>query len=378
MKLVYVIRSAQSGGVESHVISLIEAFRATHDILLITLTRDQPNQAFVKLGVRILQLTDRAEQSPAAFASVLRLKRIFMTEAPDVVHLHGIRPVFIGGIAARLARVKNVVSTFHSSLALMSLDASGRSKPVKLFLSRAMHACGVVLSSHSVVVAGHIRTELLQVLKPISFLPSLPGTSRISVVYNGIDLSRFAGALPPPRPPSSPIIIGYVGRLDPKKGVDDLISAFARLRESHVDTELHIVGEGWDEPRLRAEASRLNVLSEVRFWGHQDDVISIARSFDVFVLPSLSEGMPLTIIEMMALAVPVIATKIGGIPEQIVDGENGVLVDVRRPEQIFKNLQRLIDEPQLARQMAGKGLERVHELFDSRTMLKRIEIIYSS
>jgi len=104
--------------------------------------------------------------------------------------------------------------------------------------------------------------------------------------------------------------------------------------------------------------------------------MTLARDFDVFVLPSLSEGMPLTIIEMMAVGVPVIATRVGGIPEQIEDGVSGLLVEVRNSQQIAEQIWKLLHDPQLAQRMTRAARERALRLFDDRVMFRSLESLY--
>ena len=171
-------------------------------------------------------------------------------------------------------------------------------------------------------------------------------------------------------------IVGTVGRLSPQKATEDFIEAAALLRRRFPDAQFLIVGEG----ERRAELERLVVArglsASVRFTGYRQDVPRLLAAMDVFVLSSLYEGMPFSILEAMAAARPVVATRVDGVPEVVAEGETGVLVPPREPEQLADAIGFLLVHPDRAREMGRRGRERVRAHFSWERMVETIERLY--
>jgi glycosyltransferase involved in cell wall biosynthesis len=181
-----------------------------------------------------------------------------------------------------------------------------------------------------------------------------PG-SRIRVVPVGISLDAFR------RPRSRPDSMGrrrwivYVGRLVREKGVRDLIEAFAELRV--LDTALMLVGDGADRSKLGSLAGSLGVGGRVRFTGGVPNETAAAylQHADVAVLPSWYEERGRVLLEAMAAGTPVVATRTGGIPETVRDGENGLLVSPRDPRTLAATIHRLLSDERLAKSLVAAG-----------------------
>jgi glycosyltransferase involved in cell wall biosynthesis len=158
----------------------------------------------------------------------------------------------------------------------------------------------------------------------------LPG-SRIEVLENTIDLGgvdevKAADLTGELGVPVESFFFGSVGRLTRVKGHVFLLRAFARIHQQRPETRLLIVGEGPEEAALLTVANELGIEPCVHFLGFREDVVSILKSIDVFVLPSLQEGLPVTVLEAMACLLPIVATRVGGVPGAVVDGQTGLLV----------------------------------------------------
>lgn len=184
--------------------------------------------------------------------------------------------------------------------------------------------------------------------------------SRCTVIYNGIDTRRFVAA---DRRDQVMPIIAVVARLIPEKGVDVLLHACVRIRD--IPWHLRIVGHGTEEERLRAIAVRLGLTDRVEFLGLRDDVEATLSEASINVHPCLwEEAFGLTIAEAMAAGCVTIASRIGGIPELITDGETGVLVPPGDDRQLAAALRELLKEPERRRQMATAARRVVEEKFD--------------
>ena len=164
--------------------------------------------------------------------------------------------------------------------------------------------------------------------------------------YLGIPGDRFA--------------VGWIGRMTAVKRTDDVLIAFKSLRDSGVDAVLCMVGDGPDRLPLEQRAHELGVARDTVFLGYQEDVAPFYAAFDVLVLPSGNEGTPVTVIEALAAERPVVATRVGGVPDVVRDGEDGFLVEAGATGRTSPTASgRLARDPALRARMGKKGRERV-------------------
>lgn len=201
-----------------------------------------------------------------------------------------------------------------------------------------------------------------------------------SVIYYGVDLRRFV-------PMDSDnakcflglqgnSVVGAVGRLIPRKGYDYLIHAIPKIKKVFPDIKLVLTGDGEEENNLRLLANRLGIEKDVVFLGTRRDIPDVLSSFDVFVLPSLSEGLGIVILEAFALGKPVVATNVEGIPEMVINGENGFLVPPRDSDVLSERIITLLKDPLLASRMGKKGRRLVEKEFDINNKIKEYESLY--
>jgi glycosyltransferase involved in cell wall biosynthesis len=169
-----------------------------------------------------------------------------------------------------------------------------------------------------------------------------------------------------------------VGRLDPVKAQRDLLAALERLAPRHPSLRLEFVGDGPLRDALAAEARERGIADRVRFRGEVARPEDAYAAFDVFALPSLNEGISNTILEAMASGLPVVATRVGGNPELVVEGATGTLVSPENPAELAAAIERYLDDPALRRAHAAAGRERAERDFSIRTMVRRYEDLYAS
>jgi len=193
------------------------------------------------------------------------------------------------------------------------------------------------------------------------------GPDRIRAIPNGVEI-------PPDDPAARGRIRAELGlgaapvlmatsRLHPQKGHRHLLDAFALLRASFPALRLAVVGDGSERQNLEEQARQLGLADSVAFTGFRADVADLLRAADLFVLPSLREGLPNTALEAMAAALPVVATAVDGVPEAVVAGETGLLVPPGNAARLRDAVARLLTEPDLAARMGRAGRERVREHF---------------
>jgi len=205
---------------------------------------------------------------------------------------------------------------------------------------------------------------------------------RVNVVYNGVDVAGL-----PPTAPLSALradlgldgydhVIGAVGSLYPVKGHIHLIKALPGILRACPKTLLLLVGQGELEQALKAEVVKLNLDAHVRFLGFRSDVPALLSLFDVFVLPSLSEGLSMALLEAMAAGKSVVATKVGGNAELVLDGDTGFLVDAESPESISDRVVEILRDKVRAVRMGDRGRRRAHDKFSFRAMVDRYQSYY--
>ena len=200
----------------------------------------------------------------------------------------------------------------------------------------------------------------------------LPGL-RAEVIYAGVE----TGSHPPaPVAPEGPLKLGVLARLIPLKNLESLIQATARLADMGIEVRIEIAGSGPSESPLRDLVGRLGVAERVRFLGWRTDVGGLLAAWDLLVIPSLEEGFPLSALEAMAAARPVVASRVGGLSELVVDGVTGRLLPSGDTDALVRCIAELaIDRERLAL-MGGEGWKRVHELFSASRMAARTVQLY--
>jgi glycosyltransferase involved in cell wall biosynthesis len=189
-------------------------------------------------------------------------------------------------------------------------------------------------------------------------------TDKIKKIYEGMDLAFY-----PRRDISSrrgldkPVVIGTVAHLSHEKGLDSLIRAAALIPDVHKKLRFVIVGDGACRPKLEELVREKGLQDCFHFWGFQSNASDHLKSFDIFALPSLSEGLSSAILEAMASSLPIVATDVGGIPELVTNGYNGLLVPPANPEALAEAIRKLAEHPEESLQMGRRGRERMEEHF---------------
>jgi glycosyltransferase involved in cell wall biosynthesis len=205
--------------------------------------------------------------------------------------------------------------------------------------------------------------------------------NKISIVHSGVDAGRFRGIkgdyiLREFSVPSKAPILGNVAYLEENKGQEYLIQAMVEVVKKHPEARLFILGEGRLESRLKALVKKLLLEKNIIFTGLRDDVGAFLNIFDLLVVSSVEEGLNSTILDALALEVPVVATNAGGIPEIITQGETGTIVPCANHEALAAGILWMLSHPDQARAMAKKGHKRVEEKFSNKSMVEKNILIY--
>ncbi len=205
---------------------------------------------------------------------------------------------------------------------------------------------------------------------------------RCVLLENAIDTEEFARrlsvaeakqqlGLPPER-----LLVGAVGRLSSEKGFDLLIRAVDQLLRNQYDLELVIIGEGDQQAALQALIAQLGRQERIRLLGYRSDLVDWYEALDVFALSSFREGLPNVLLEALALEVPVVATRVAGIPRLIHDGENGLLVEPGMAEDLTQALARLLADAELRQRLRQAGRVTIEKSYSFAVRMQKIRVLY--
>lgn len=198
---------------------------------------------------------------------------------------------------------------------------------------------------------------------------------KIKVIHNGIDLKVFKNQ--EHKSLKDELTIGFVGHLTKQKGVKYLLRAIKDLKEKRDDFVLKIIGNGPERINLEKLTKELGLVDKVKFLGHKENAWKYMSGFDLLVLPSLWEGLPNVIMEVIACRVPVVATNIGGVPEIIKDGETGFLVEPKNSEALAEKIEYVLNLSEEEREKIGESARRtVKEKFSIEKMVREYEGLY--
>lgn len=349
LRVAHVAPGTQLGGLEALLVEFARhADRAAFDLCFVSLEPPGPLAARIEAcGWPVASVDAEPGLHPRL---VVRLARLFRRWRVDIVHSHNNRPLIYAAPAARLARVAGVLHTRHGQ----SSRAGRRQTALVRLMSR--------LADKVVCVSDDSLRRSLDEGLPERALCRL---------WNGIETDRFTYVGPTVRGP-----VALVARLSPEKDVATLLQAVARIVAAEPGFRVDIAGDGPCRPELQSLAAELGVAGHVRFHGVVADVAAFLAGASVFVLPSLTEGISLTLLEAMARGLPVVATRAGGTPEVVVDGQTGFLVPTRSPADLADTVLRLWRDPDLGRRLGRLGRERVERSFDVKRMVRAYEDLY--
>ena len=277
--------------------------------------------------------------------TVFQISRFLKTERIDILHTHGYKSDIVGCLAATVAQTRWVATNhvWHPLTAKLRLYVS-----LDAFLLR--------FARRVVAVSSEIRQDLIS---------TKVAPAKIRVIDNGIDVDRFRRPQPTDTLKSSlrigkrDTVVTIVGRLSPEKGHKAFLEAARRVSSNRDHVKFLIVGDGALLADLRTEAARLKLQERVVFTGFRTDMPEIYAITDVLVNASSIEGLPMTILEAMASRVPVIATRIGGVPDIIRDQETGLLFDAGDVDALTTRMESLVDDAAERLRLAAAALEFV-------------------
>jgi len=365
IRVLIVIDSLKVGGAEALLPTFLQHVDDTRfDVRVLGLSSVDANHIQDEVARSASSLTQWPEKRLRDFWRVREIKRAIQEHDADIVHTHLLYSNVQAALAARSAN-RPIVATLH--------NVHGHNR----FLKRKVEVGVLRLTrARALAVSDGVRQSYCG--------PFGLTQQQTTVVPNAIDLGRFARLSPDEiqqarqdalAGATGPLIVG-VGRVVSQKGFAVLVRATAAVHERYPELRVAIAGREAEGARdVRDEIERLGLGGVVRLLGQRGDIAQMLAGADVYVSPSLSEGAPVTHLEAMGAGAPVVATSVGGVPEIIQDGANGLLVPAGQHEPLAEALLRVLGDEDLARKLADRGRETVRE-FGADTWARRIEREY--
>lgn len=378
VKIAYILTPIDFGGAEKvNVTFLKNVKRECYEMHLILLTRPWENNNtfidFIKEEKFTITKIPVANKPPSEGKDYLRVARCIMylyrtlsKGSFDIIHSHGYFADIVSLVACKLLGIP-LISTCHG---FIENDSNLR-------IYNMMDKFMLRYFDRILAVSTTIRNELVN---------NGVKSSKISVVQNAIECKYNKKELGQFRVEKRSLIsindneslIGFVGRLSEEKGVNYLIEAAVMLKQISADFKLVIVGDGPKKSELICLANSKGLDQEVIFTGFQNDIEKWLPAFDVFVLPSLTEGTPMALLEAMSTGIPVIASAVGGVPNILENGINGFLVTPGNSNELCEKMALLLSDPILCELIAKEAEKTINEKFDVNRWCRKIEKEYDS
>lgn len=317
-----------------------------------------------------ISLTVIPEKNHSPITIAYRLAKKFRQVRPDIVHTHKYKDSILGSIVARCLRIPYVVRVVH-----------GMPEPFKGLKNLKM--ASYTLADR--LVTRWLVDKVVAVSSDIErLLSQIYGADRIVCIHNGIDLeavhvtTQRAMKRNEWQIDDEAVLIGTVGRLVPVKGHAILLEALRILGNSNPNVKLLLIGDGPLRVLLEAEVKQLGLEQAVIFTGHQKQSYDFINMMDIFVLPSLHEGIPMVLLEALALKRAVIASRVGGIPEVVSHGVSGMLVSPGNAAELATGIRELVQDRAKAEEFGVAGRRQVEQEFDASLMANRTAAMYHS
>ncbi len=351
LKICHVSMTLETGGLERLLVEIARHCDSrAFDLHFVALDGiGQPAKDIALLGWPVTSLNGTGKLTKRE--RLKTLANLLRREEFDVVHSHNTLAHFYATAAAKWAGVPVVINTQHGR-------GCGNSWKARMQFRLAN------LRTDRVIGVSHDATELCRRDDPLS-------KRRMQVIWNGIDLKRFAFS----GPSTKPVAIS-VARLSPEKDFSTLLRATQIVIRSFPDFRLRIVGDGRERRLLESLRCELGLEHCVEFLGERHDVPQLLAQAGFFVSSSKSEGISLTLLEAMAIGLPIVATSVGGNPEIVLDGQTGRLVASEAPEQLAAAMCEMLADPGLWNSYGTLARKRVEEQFNITQMVAQYEQLY--
>ena len=360
IRVLHVVLSMETGGLENGIVNLTNHSDQDAFVVDILCLRERG-----ELANRITNPSSRVlfdeNRDPSITTAIRKIFEAVKTRKYDIIHAHGFSTMLASYIASKGLKNVTVINGEHGTLYHESL----KQRLLQRFLFSRM--------TLNLAVSRDLKEQIIRLfrIKKDNFKP----------IINGVDTERFkpqnkSDVRASLSIPNDAVVIGSVGRLVPVKDFPTLIKGFSKLDHSSFDLRLVLVGDGTERESLEALVAGLDLQDKVTFTGRRDDVEKIVSCFDLFVLPSLSEGLSNTLLEAMSSGIPAIGCNIGGNPEIIRENYSGYLYAAGNVSQLTTTLQSIINDPGKLDILSKQTRQHILDNHSLTNMVKNYENTY--
>jgi glycosyltransferase involved in cell wall biosynthesis len=383
-RILYVITKANWGGAQRYVFDLaVASKKAGFEVAVAYGVPGELQERLEAAGIRTIALNSlsRDIKLTSEFSAFGNLVRVFQAERPDVVHINSSKAGALGGLAARIAGVPRIIFTAHGW-------AFNESRPLwQKIIFKLVYAFTILLSSYTICVSHKTQKDMEK---------WTPGFSKkMVVIYNGVHAAEYmtraeartvvcASLWPDDSQGSTSVLdtqneiwLGMLSELHPTKRVEDAIEAVKILTRTYPEIKLVVLGEGEQRTYLEEKIKTLGLEESVKLAGFLENGPSYLNAFDIFVHTSRSEALGYAVIEAGFAGLPVVATRVGGIPEIIKNGVTGELVPPLVPKEVAKSVERYLQNFENAEKMGLLLQKEVQARFSLDTMISKTLEIYA-
>ena len=341
---------SQVGGATRHILTLVKTNKEKYKFILVGCPGWFISEA-QKLKLRYFSCNLK---SAFDFKHILKLRKFIKTEQPNLIHLHGIRAGAVGFLATLFLKVP-VIYSEHLYTKDYHLKSWLREKIQVNFLNLILHRVQKII-----VPSRAVKEFLIEILKV--------KTTKIVIVYNGLEEKNVK------LNSDVQLKIGFVGSLNEQKGVEYLIAAMHRLIYYFPKLKLEIVGDGPLRSFLENQAKDLK--NKIKFVGAKQNIYSYLKSWKLLVIPSISESFGQVALEAAIAEKPVVASRVGGLPEVVLNHKTGILIEPKNVDELVKAITYLLNHSKIAQKMGVEAKSRFKQKFTAQKMIKNINLIY--
>lgn len=366
-KILYLVTQSEMGGAQRYIFNLATTLSSEFEIIVGAGGKGELLQKLEKENIKTINLEfTRSINNPFRWAiELFKLFKIIKKEKPNIIHLNSSKMGVLGAVAAKLAGVKKVIYTVHGF---------AFNEPMPTIMKK-FYIWAEKFSSFSkdilICVSDFDKNEGLKY--------KIAPAKKLTTIHNGIDgnliffkkeeAKRLLGL-------KVTYNIGTLANFYPTKDLLTLIEAAAITIKKFPSVNFVIIGEGQERKLLEQKIKKLNLEKNVILVGQKKDAFRYLSAFDIYVCSSTKEGFPLSILEAMLAGLPIISTNVGGIPEMIRSGYNGLLVEPRNPEGLAEKIIGLLVDQEGAKRLAKAAKQTVLNAFNLEKMVAQTKEIY--
>ncbi|MBI5765965.1 glycosyltransferase family 4 protein [Candidatus Falkowbacteria bacterium] len=367
-KILYIVTQSELGGAQRYISDLAKYFSGNGDDVWVAAGgNDALFELLKNAGIKAIKLRNLVREiNPLKdLQALLELKKIISDLHPDIVHLNSSKAGVLGAVAAKVASVKKIIYTVHG---FVFNEPMNRMQKIFYLLAEKISA--------------HFKNYIICVSEfdyQQALINKICSPKKLITIHNGIDEIKFSSKEEAKKElnlPPNKIIIGCIANFYASKGLEYLIEAARIVKEKIPGVLFVIIGDGQEKNNLISKIKKNDLAENFILTGKINQAERCLKAFDLYACSSVKEGFPYSLLEAMTAGLPIVATKVGGIPEMIKNNYSGILVEPANPDELAKAIINLCQNKSLAMHLASQALAEYHQYFNFDTMIAKTKKVY--